>query len=83
MDVNDAKALDRPEHRAFLDAWLRAEARALLASDAALQSGDNRWLRARFAVVESQVKEPLVRRRLLHASLTAHLEDNGAAASLN
>src|SRR6478752_4215896 len=28
VDVNDASSLDRPEHHAFLDAWLRAEARA-------------------------------------------------------
>lgn len=49
VDINDAQALDRAEHRAFLDAWLRAEARTRLASEAALQTGDNRWLRARFA----------------------------------
>ena len=78
VDVNDAKALDRPEHRAFLDAWLRAEARARLASEAALQTGDNRWLRARFAVVEARVREPVVRRRLLHGALAAHIDDNGA-----
>ena len=78
VDVNDVQALDRPEQRAFLDAWLRAEARKRLTSEPALQTGDNRWLRARFAVVESQVKEPLVRRRLLHIALVAHLEDNGA-----
>jgi acetyl esterase/lipase len=78
VDVNDASALDRPEHRAFLDAWLRAEARARLASDTALKTGDNRWLRARFAVVEARVREPLVRRRLLHDALAAHIDDNGA-----
>ena len=78
VDLNDAKALDRPEHRAFLDAWLRAEARTRLASEAALQTGDNRWLRARFAVVEARVHEPVVRRRLLQGALAAHIEDNGA-----
>ena len=78
VDVNDAKALDRPEHRAFLEAWLRAEARTRLASEAPLQTGDNRWLRARFAVVEARVREPLVRRRLLHSALAAHIDDNGA-----
>ena len=78
VDVNDAGALDRPEHRAFLDAWLRAEARRRLASDAALKVGDNRWLRARFAVIESQVREPLVRRRLMRDALAAHIDDNGA-----
>jgi len=77
VDVNDVKALDRPEHRAFLDAWLRAEARARLASEADLQTGDNRWLRARFAVVEALVREPAVRRRLLNEALAAHIEDNG------
>jgi len=77
VDVNDARALDRPEHSAFLDAWLRSEARARLASDAALQTGDNRWLRARFAVVESRVREPVVRRRLLHAAVAVHIDDNG------
>jgi acetyl esterase/lipase len=77
VDVNDAKALERSEHRAFLDAWLRAGARARLASDAALQTGDNRWLRARFAVVEARVREPLVRRRLLRDALAAHIDDNG------
>jgi hypothetical protein len=60
VNVNDATALDRPEHRAFLDAWLRAEARALLASEAALQTGDNRRLRARFAVVEARVRAPRI-----------------------
>jgi len=78
VDVNDAGSLDRPEHHAFLDAWLRAEARARLASDAALKTGDNRWLRARFAVVEAGVREPLVRRRLLHDALATHIDDNGA-----
>jgi len=78
VDVNDAGALDRREHRAFLDAWLRAEARARLASDASLGTGDNRWLRARFAVVEAQVRDPLVRRRLLRDALALHIEDNGA-----
>jgi acetyl esterase/lipase len=78
VNVNDAVALDRPEHRAFLDAWLRAEARARLASEAALKTGDNRWLRARFAVVEARVREPVVRRRLLHGALAAHIDDNGA-----
>jgi acetyl esterase/lipase len=77
VNVNDATALARPEHRAFLDAWLRAEARALLASEAALKTGDNRWLRARFAVVEARVRDPAVRRRLLHAALAAHIDDNG------
>jgi acetyl esterase len=77
VDVNDARALDRPEHSAFLGAWLRAEARARLASEAALQTGDNRWLRARFAVVETRVREPLVRRRLLKDALVAHIDDNG------
>ena len=78
VDVNDATALDRREHHAFLDAWLRAEARARLASDASLATGDNRWLRARFAVVEAQVREPLVRRRLLRDALTQHIDENGA-----
>jgi len=77
VDVNDVKALDRPEHRAFLDSWLRAEARARLAADAALKTGDNRWLRARFAVVEARVQAPIVRRRLLHDALAAHIDDNG------
>jgi acetyl esterase/lipase len=78
IDVNDVKALERSEHRAFLDAWLRAEARARLASDAALRIGDNRWLRARFAVVEARVRERRVRRHLLHGALSSHIEDNGA-----
>lgn len=78
VDLDDVKALDRPEHRAFLDSWLRAEARARLASDAALKTGDNRWLRARFAVVEARVREPLVRRRLLHDTLATHIEEDGA-----
>lgn len=78
VDVNDPQALDRREHRAFLDAWLRAEARARLASDAALKTGDNRWLRARFAVVGALVREPLVRRRLLRDALAEHIENNGA-----
>jgi len=78
VDLNDVKALERREHLAFLDAWLRAEARARLASDAALKTGDNRWLRARFAVVEARVREPLVRQRLLHDVLAAHIDEDGA-----
>src|SRR5262245_26790335 len=76
--LDDVKGLDRREHRAFLDSWLRAEARARLASDGALKTGDNRWLRARFAVVEARVREPLVRRRLLYDAIATHIDDNGA-----
>src|SRR4051812_22171249 len=78
VDLDDVKALERREHRAFLEAWLRAEARARLASDPALKTGDNRWLRARFAVVEARVREPLVRRRLLHDAIATHIDEDGA-----
>jgi acetyl esterase/lipase len=77
VDINDAQALPRAEHRAFLEAWLRAEARARVASDAGLMAGDNRWLRARFAAVESRVTSPAVRRKLLYDALAAHIDDNG------
>jgi len=39
VDLNDARALDRPEHHAFLDAWLRAEARARPATTAGSAHG--------------------------------------------
>ena len=55
VEVNDSALLVLPEQREFLDAWLRAEARTLLRSRAELQTGDNRWLRARFDVVASKV----------------------------
>lgn len=78
VDVNNAALLERPEQREFLDAWLRHEARRLLATNPELQTGDNRWLRARFQVVESSIANNDVRRFLLRTTIAQHIEENDA-----
>ncbi|MFZ4604004.1 MAG: hypothetical protein ACOYM8_16280 [Caulobacterales bacterium] len=56
VDINDSSLLALPEQREFLESWLRHQARRALAENPALQRGDNVWLRARFHVVEAQVR---------------------------
>lgn len=78
VDRNNAALLERQEQREFLDAWLRHEARRLLAVNPELQTGDNRWLRARFQVVETSVTNNDVRRFLLRTAIAQHIDENDA-----
>lgn len=78
VDRNNVALLERPEQREFLDAWLRREARRLLAVSPDLQTGDNRWLRARFQVVETLVSNNDVRRFLLRTTIARHIDENDA-----
>ena len=78
VERNNAALLERQEQREFLDSWLRYEARQLLATNPELQTGDNRWLRARFQVVEASIANTDVRRFLLSTALAQHIDENDA-----
>lgn len=78
VDINDAGLLELPEQRQFLESWLRHQARRALADNPALQRGDNVWLRARFHVVEAQVRDNEVQRFLLRSAIATHIDENTA-----
>lgn len=78
IDINDPALLALPEQQGFLQSWLRHRARQALRDRTDLQIGDNRWLRARFFVAETQVSNNEVRRFLLRAALADHIEENTA-----
>lgn len=78
VDRNDPALLALPPHRAFLNAWVRAEARRLLRSDPARRVGNVVWLNAAFEVVERNVSNPTVRDAVLGQELLTFIDENGA-----
>jgi acetyl esterase/lipase len=78
VDRNDPALLVLPPHRAFMDAWIRAEVRRLLRSDPTRRVGNVVWLNATFDVVERNVANPAVRDAILGQALLTFIDENGA-----
>jgi len=66
-----------PEYESFLGAYLHEQARARIAADPALQTGDNRWLRAELAAARD-LRTPSLRLAQANRLMEAHVADNGA-----
>lgn len=66
-----------PEYEAFLGAYLHEQARGRMAADPALQTGDNRWLRAELAEAHA-LRTPSLRLAQANRLMEAHVADNGA-----
>lgn len=77
VDLQDQRLLRLPEFRTFALAYVHERARVMLQQDE-YQSGDNRWLRAKYDYVHSTVDSPEVRDFLLHSILSTHLDRNGS-----
>lgn len=74
MRLDDASLLEAPAFKQFLDAWLHDRGGVAVKT----LTGDNRWLRARFALIEAQPAAPEIRLYLLKTVLAAHIDENGA-----
>lgn len=65
-----------PEYQDFLGAYLHEQARSRIAADPALQTGDNRWLRAELAAAR-ELRTPSLRLAQVNRLMEAHVADNG------
>lgn len=78
LDLDDRELLSLDEYKSFLAAFVHEEARAALRRDPVLQSGDNRWTRAKYSVAMSAFEDEAVRDHALHAILSDHLDRYGS-----
>jgi len=78
LDLNDRDLLPVEEYTSFLNAFIHEEARAALRQEPALQSGDNRWTRAKYSVAMRVLNDEAVRNHVLHAILSEHLDRYGS-----
>lgn len=74
LRLDDASLLESAAFKQFLEAWLHDRGGVAVKS----LTGDNRWLRARFALIEAQSAAPEIRLYLLKTTLSAHIDENGA-----
>jgi acetyl esterase/lipase len=65
------------EYQAFIAAYLHEQARIKMASDPALRTGDNRWLRAELAAA-LELKTPSLRLEQASRVVETHVTDDGA-----
>lgn len=78
IDFGDVSALKSPAFIELIGAWLHEEGGRLIKAQAEFKKGDNRWLRAKFALIEQAISNPVVKRFFLARELTTHIDDNGA-----
>jgi len=78
LELNDRDLLPIEEYTSFLNAFIHEEARAALRQEPSLQSGDNRWTRAKYAVAMRVLNDEAVWNHVLHTILSEHLDRYGS-----
>jgi len=78
LPIEDPRWWGLREHQDLLDAHLHARARERLESVPELRKGDNRWLRAKLAVLPSEVASSPLRLRETTRLIAKHVEDDGS-----
>ncbi len=76
LPLADTKWWGVPEHMQLVSALVHERARALLASNRALQRGDVRWLRAEMATARALFADRALQRHVSTQLITAHLDEN-------
>jgi acetyl esterase len=74
----DARLWELVEVREFVDAYLHERARARLAADLDLASGDARWLRAELRALDEVLPDEPLRKRKAADIIAKHIDDDGA-----
>lgn len=78
LPFNEPQFLGKENFDALIQAWLHDQAGSLLKSEPSLKTGDNRWLRANFAVLEKGIQNKQVKAYFMGKLLAEHTDDNGA-----
>jgi len=77
IHFDDAQALSSPHYIGLIEAWLHDRGLESF-KNKEFKTGDNRWLRAKFKLINAQVRNPEVKRFFLHRILAEHIDENGA-----
>ncbi|MBC3876079.1 alpha/beta hydrolase [Undibacterium flavidum] len=78
IQFNEEANLEHSNFQLLIQAWLHDTAGQLLKQDPMLMRGDNRWLRANFAALETTITNRKVKAHFMSKLLAEHIDENGA-----